>query len=236
MIQKNHKNQNEEPEEVIEAAIEKTEFFLFKNGKVLIISLCVVFVAVSAFFGIKYLYSAPREQKASTMAFVAEQQFARDSFAMALNGYNEAGTHNAGFLEVIEEYASTNVGNIANHYAGICYLKMGDYENAIKYLSAYKKVEGTAAILINSQNSGLIGDAYVQINKLEEAVKMYENTISSNVNDMTTPFYLKKLGLIYEKQNDTAKALAAYNRIKNEFYRSFEARDIDKYIGRLSQK
>ncbi|UKI39587.1 MAG: hypothetical protein L6V35_01520 [Alistipes putredinis] len=45
----------------------------------------------------------------------------------------------AGFLEVIEKYGSTPQGNIAKHYAGICYLKNGDLDNALAYLAKYKK-------------------------------------------------------------------------------------------------
>ena len=235
MIQKHQKNQHEEPEQVIEQAIEKTEFFLFRNGKMLLIGLGVLFVVVALFFGIKYMYSVPREQKASALMFAAEQQFARDSFAMALNGYEAADGHKAGFLEVIDRYGSTQVGNTANHYAGICYMKLGDYESALKYLSSYTAVKGLAADLVNAQNFGLRGDAYVQLNNLTEAVKMYEKAVNGYTNDLTTPYYLKKLALIYEKQGDNAKALAAYERVKNEFFRSYEARDIDKYIGRLSQ-
>ncbi len=235
MIQNHQKNQNEEPEQIIEQAIEKTEFFLFRNGKMLLIGLGVLFVVVALFFGIKYMYTAPREEKASALMFVAEQQFARDSFAMALNGYETADGHQAGFLEVIDRYGSTQVGNTANHYAGICYMKLGDYESALKYLSGYTAVKGLAANLVNSQNFGLQGDAYVQLNKLPEAVKMYEKAVSDYTNNLTTPYYLKKLALIYEKQGDNAKALAACERIKNEFFSSYEARDIDKYIGRLSQ-
>ena len=93
-------------------------------------TMIVVVVVVGGFFGYKYLISGPRAEKAAAMMFVAEQQFAGDSFALALNGDGNF----AGFLEVIDRYGSTDEGNLARHYAGICYLRLGEYQQALDYL------------------------------------------------------------------------------------------------------
>jgi hypothetical protein len=53
---------------------------------------------------------------------------------------------------------------------------------------------------------------------------------------LTTPMYLKKLGMILEQLNENTAALEVYKRIKYEFMNSIEARDVNKYIGRLEQK
>ena len=225
------KNQKEDPEQKIETAIDNTEIFIRKNGKVLLIVLGAVFLIVCAYFGAKYLYSMPREENASAMMFGAQQRFQVDSFDVALNG----GNGYAGFLEVIDTYGSTNAGNIANHYAGICYLKQGDYQNAIKYLGKYSHTKGIASEVINAQNYGLMGDVNVQLGNLQEAVKMFEKAVEATDNDFTAPYYLKKLGMVNEKLNNKAQALKAYERILNEYPTSFEGRDIEKYIGRLAQ-
>lgn len=54
-------------------------------------------------------------------------------------------------------------------------------------------------------------------------------------NGLTAPYYLKKIGLVYEKLGDKAKALDAYKTISGSYAGSMEARDIQKYIGRLEQ-
>lgn len=166
--------------------------------------------------------------------FVAEQQFAVDSFALALNGDGNF----AGFLEVIDRYGSTDEGNLARHYAGICYLRLGEYQQALDYLKEYsastKSVpEGAFG---RRRTGGLQGDAYAQLENYAEAVRMYEKAVAASDNSLSAPYYLKKAGGVYEKLGDYAKALAAYERISDDYPASMEARDIQKYIGRIQQQ
>ena len=58
----------------------------------------------------------------------------------------------AGFLDVVDKYGSTPSGNLAKHYAGICYLRTGDLENAAKYLAKFSHLKGIPGALINAQN------------------------------------------------------------------------------------
>ncbi len=218
----------QDPEQAIESAINKTEAFIFDNGKSLLTALAVILVVVGGFFGYKYLYAQPRANKAADMMFVAEQQFAADSFALALNGDG----NNDGFLEVIARYGNTPQGNIAQHYAGICYLRMGDFEQAAVHLAKYKARKGAPAQLLNAQNIGLQGDIKAEQGAMAEAVKLYVKAVEASDNNFTAPYYLKKAGMAYEALGDKAAALVQYNRIRDEFAMSLEARDIEKYIGR----
>lgn len=224
-------NQQEDPEVQIEQAINRSEHFIEKNGKKLLIALCVVVVVLGCYFGYTNLVKSPKEQKAAEVAYVAQQLFGKGDFAQALNGDG----NNAGFLDVIKNYGSTAAGNTAAHYAGICYIKMGDFKTAITYLEKYKDVEGTAAAIINAQNKGLIGDAYVELKENAKAISFYEKAVAASDNQLTTPYYLMKVAGVYEANGDTVKALAAYEKIKNTYFESMEARDIDKYIGKLTK-
>ncbi len=218
-------------EEAIESAINKTEEFLFTNGKTLLTFLAAIVLIVGGYFGYKHLYAQPRDAKAADMMFVAEQQFAADSYELALNGDGD----NAGFLQVIERYKGSAPGNLACHYAGICYIKLGDLEQAEAYLARYKPRGKTTALIINAQNLGLRGDLKVQKGDLKGALELYTKAIAAAHNSLTSPAYLKKAGLVCEKLGNKAKALELYNRIVDEFGASLEARDIDKSIGRVEQ-
>ena len=224
-------NHQEDPEVQIENALSKGESFIENNGKNMLIALCVIVALIGAYFAYTVLYKAPEEKKATQISFVAQQLFANDEFEKALSGDG----NNAGFTEVITKYGSTPTGNIAKHYAGICYLRLGDFNKAIELLKSYKKIEGTTASVINAQNVGLIGDAYAQLNDNKNAISNYETAISSSDNELTTPYYLMKAAGVYVAMGNNEKALECYNKIKNNYYRSLEARDIDKYIGRLSK-
>ena len=88
-----------------------------------------------------------------------------------------ATTTRAGFLDVIEKYGSTPSGNLAKHYAGICYLRTGDLENAAKYLAKFSQLKGIPGELINAQNYGLQGDIAVEQQDYARAVKFYEKAV-----------------------------------------------------------
>ena len=44
---------------------------------------------------------------------------------------------NWGFVKVIKEYSGTEAGNLAHFYAGDCYLRTGDFNNAVKHLKEF---------------------------------------------------------------------------------------------------
>ena len=221
--------QTKDPEVKIENALGKTENWLIRNRKVLMGILIAAVAVALIIFGYIHIYKNPRQLKASEASFVAEQYFANDQYDLALNG---DGT-NDGFVEVAEQYRNTAAGNMASHYAGICYLKLGDYDNAMEYLGKYKKVKGFPASIVNAQNAGLIGDVYSQKGDYKNAVAMYEKAVKESDNILTVPIYLKKAGLVYEQLGDNAKALECYQTLSEDYFNSLEARDIDKYIGRV---
>ncbi len=221
-----------DPEVIIESAIGNTEMFIMRNGRTLLMLLAAIIIIAGGYFGYKYLYQIPRGKKAAAMMFVAEQQFAADSFSLALNG--DGGSD--GFLQVIENYGGTAEGNLAKHYAGICYMRMGQYEEALSYLSKYKTVDGITGQIINAQNFGLRGDMSVQLKNYKEAASMYEKAVKASDNVLTTPYYLKKAAAVYAELGENAKALEAYKKIRADYGNSMEARDIDKYIGAIEQK
>ena len=226
-----HKSQTEDPEVAIQSAIGRVEGFIMNNGRSLLTALIVVVVVVGGFFGYKYLISGPRAEKAAAMMFVAEQQFAVERQRERVDG------NFAGFLEVIDRYGSTDEGNLARHYAGICYLRLGEYQQALDYLKEYSaSTKSVPEALLAAQNCGLQGDAYAQLENYAEAVRMYEKAVAASDNSLSAPYYLKKAGGVYEKLGDYAKALAAYERISDDYPASMEARDIQKYIGRIQQQ
>lgn len=221
----NKQDQKQDPEMVIESAIGRSEQFIERNGKLLLIILLVVVLGVSGYFGYKHLYLAPRADKAVAAMFTAQHQFEQDSFAMALPG----------FVAVMDEFGGTPQANVAAHYAGLCCLYTGDYQKAVEYFGEFKAVDGAAGEVISAQNLGLTGDAYVQMKDMQNGVMMYEKAAAASANDDTTPVYLKKAGMVNESLGNNAKALEQYKQIRSNYPQSFVARDIDKFIARVEQ-
>ena len=130
-----------------------------------------------------------------------------------------------------EQYGSTPTGNLAKHYAGICYLRLGDLANAQKYLAAYSPVKGLPGAIVNAQNYGLQGDVAVEQQEYAKAVKFYEKAVKAADNDYTAPLYLRKAGLAEKAQGNEAKAAEYFEKITVSYPASMEARDAEKYLG-----
>ena len=205
-------------------AISKSEQFIEKNQKIILIVIVAILVLIGGFFGYMKLIAEPRQEAASTEMFAAEQFFKNDEMDKALNG---EGKH-LGFLAIIDKYPHTKSGKLANFYAGSAYLSKGEFQKAIDYLEDFKSKD----VFLSSGAKAMIGDCYLELNKIDDAIKNYEKAVSSP-NEMTTPFVLFKLGVAYEMKKDNKKALETYKKIKSDFPSSMEAREIDKYISRL---
>jgi len=208
----------------IEEALGKTEHFIEKNQKIITIAVTVVVLVVLGFFAFKRFYLQPREAEAQTQVFMAEKYFEMDSLNKALNG---DGSY-PGFLQIIDDYSMTKTANLAKYYAGVVYLKKGEYQNAIDYLKKFKGRDK----LIASMAKGGIGDAYLELGDTESAIKYYKEAADNNVNDFTTPVFLMKLGFLYDSQKKYDLSLPLYERIQKDFSKSGEARGIEKYIAR----
>lgn len=225
----NNKQQENTYEEVVTETVSKTEKFFEKNQKLVTWALVAIIVVIGGYFANKYLIAQPRAEKASAEMFAAIQNFNNEEWQVALEGDGNY----AGFLEVIDNYGSTPQASLAAHYAGICYLKLGDKESALEYLAKYDAASGAPAEIINAQNLCLQADILVDGGDVKGAVALYRKAVEASDNSLTAPYCLKKLGLAEEALGNKEAALAAYQRILDEYNSSLEARDIDTHIGRL---
>jgi len=213
--------------ENVELALSKTEQFIEENQKNLIIVVLALVILIGSFWAYKRLYRLPLEQRAEKEVFQAQYYFEQDSFNLALYGDGI----NYGFLDIIDEYGSTKIGKLSNYYAGISYLRIGQFDDAIEYLQKVNFKDPR----LDAVSKGAIGDAYSELENYEEAISWYAKAILVN-DETTTPFYLMKQGILLEKTGQNEDALQSYQTIKDKYKTSTEARQIDKYITRVSLK
>lgn len=219
--------QNEQ--EVLGTAMNRTEEFFEKNSKLVIYGLVVLLVLAGGIFGYQQLISQPREKKAAEMIAQAQSRFeaATPDYQLALEG----DANGVGFLDLIDQYGSTPAGNLAKHYAGICYLRLDDLDNAATYLAQYKAAKGIPAQIINAQNLGLQGDIAVEKGDYAAAIKFFEKAIKSSDNNLTAPMYLRKAALAAKAMGNNEQAIAFAKQILDQHPESTEARTAEKLIG-----
>ena len=221
-------DQTEQKIEGVEQALSRTERYIEENQKSLTIIVLAITVIVVGFTLYKRYIVGPKELEAASQMYIAEQYFEADSFNLALYGDG----NNMGFVEIIDEYGITKSANLSNYYAGISYLHLGEYENAIDYLKDFDSKDE----MVSSIATGAIGDAFIELGKEKDALSMYLKAAKQRKNNFTSPIYYMKAGQVYENRSEFKKALGVYENIKKEFPESTEAQDIDKFIARVKMK
>ena len=220
------KNKSEKDETIVDVVevYSKTERYIEENQKSLSIIIIAIVCIVGGFFAYKKLYVAPLEVEAQSQMFIAEKYFRTDSLNKAINGDGNY----LGFLDIIDEYSVTPSGNLANYYLGICYLRLGNYESAIEYLSTYDSDDG----MVSSIATGAIGDAYMELGETENALNYYLQAANNRRNDFTSPIYLMKAAMVHEELQQFEKAVAVYNDINDNFSETKEGLEVEKYLSR----
>jgi tetratricopeptide (TPR) repeat protein len=209
---------------------EKKGSFIQENAKSLTFIGGGVVVLILLYFGYQQFYLSPRAITAAEQIYKAQQYATIDSLQRrAIDGDGSF----PGFKEISEEYNNTKSANIANAYLGGLYLRQGQFEDAIKSLEKYSD---TGSEILDPLVTGMIGDAYSELQDYKKAASYYKKAADKSANSFTTPLMLKKLGLVAEAQQDYAQALNAYKRIKADFPDSQEATTIEAYIARVEVK
>ncbi len=210
-------------------AMTKTERFFEENGKKITWAIFALFILAAAIFGYRELVMEPTESRAAAAIYPSQVIFEAETpnYETALEG----DASSAGFLSVIAEYGSTASGNLARHYAGVCYMKMGEYDKALSYLTQYKAQKGSAAQIIYAQNIGLQGDIAVEKGNYTSAVALFKKAADSSENPLTTPLYLRKAGMAAQAAGNMAEARELYESVVKLYPSTAEARTAEKYLG-----
>lgn len=217
-------NKTEEQFAAVEETLTRTEQWVENNQKQLSTFVFGVVVVIALYLAYDKFYVQSVNEEAQTELFVAVEYFEKDSFNLALNGVND----NLGLLDIIDDYGSTDAGNLANYYAGISYLRTGDNESAIEYLSDFSSDDE----IISTVCYGSIGDAYMNIDEVDDAINYWTKAAFNSENEFTAPIYLKRAAMALEQEEKFSKAVEYYTLIKTNYSTSDEARDIEKYINR----
>ena len=231
---------NKKQKEVLEQneALNKSEEFILKYKKTIIIAVVALLAIIAGIFVYKAYVSGPREDKASTALGRGQQYFDADQYDKALNG---DGANFAGFLKIASDYSSTDAGNLANLYAGLCYANLGKWENAVKYLDQYSPADDA---VVSPAAVAALGNAYAHVNQLDKAVSalkkaadMADSKGLDGVNNSIAPTFRLQAAEILESQGKKEEALKMYQEIKSKYVNSalVQSQEIDKYIERLSE-
>lgn len=209
-------------------AISKSEAFILKYKKTLIVAIVAVVVIVGGIYVYNNFVAKPNAEKASTMLAKGQALFATGEYDKALNG---DGAY-IGFVKIADKYSYTKAGNLANLYAGLSYAQKGDAKNAIKYLEEFDLCGDD---MISPAAIGALANCYAQVGKVDKAIDKLAEAAKKADNNTLSPIFLLQEAQLLESQNKNDEALKIYKEIKSKYFQSPEAAEIDKYIEKLSK-
>ena len=128
--------------------------------------------------------------------------------------------------KIADEYSGTKAANLAEAYIGICYAHLGKYDEAVKALDKFSGDDQMVAPAIK----GAMGNCYAELGQLDKATPLLLKAADEADNNSLSPIYLLQAGEILVKQGKYDDAINAYTKIKDKYFRSYQAMDIDKYI------
>lgn len=184
-----------------------------------------IFLAVVVGVFLWQRHQHQRDAAAQRDIFQAVYAFEAGNFAQALRSDGTC----AGFLDIIQEYRGTKTANLAHLYAGICYMRQQDYQEAIQHLQQFRARD----YLAQARAWALIGDAYTEQQNYAQAAVYYLKAADYKPNAFFTPTYLQNAALAYEALEDYQAALKCYQRIVKTYPKSDLYEEACKHTSRL---
>lgn len=219
--------------ETLDTTANKTEEFVVKYQNLILGFIGVVAIGVLGYLGYTNFVVEPKAKEA-----VSELNQAQYYFELAVNSvdsdslYRRAlngGEGKYGFLDIIENYKGTPAAKLAKYSAGMAYLNLKQYENAIAYLDEFSADD----VLLSALAKGAIGDAYAQLGQVDKAFNYYIEASKINNNMYSTPKYLYKAAMLGAENGKRNQAIEFLNRIENEYPKSEEAKWVAVQKGKL---
>ncbi|MDR1526834.1 MAG: tetratricopeptide repeat protein [Dysgonamonadaceae bacterium] len=217
--------QSTQAEKSVSEILSKTDQFVDKYLKQILIAVAVVIIIVIGIIAMRHYYLLPREKNAEAALFPGQNYFSNQQWEKALNGDS---IEYIGFLGVMDEFSGTLSANLAKAYAGLCQYQLGAYEDALQSLKSYKGKDQ----LFAAQVIGAIGDCEVNLGNVKEGIAAFRKAADLANSSLLSPVYLNKEAIAYESLGDYRAALGTYKTIQSKYPQSPEAASIEKYIER----
>lgn len=201
------------------------EFFEEHKQKIVIAvsAVAVIILAITWYFNKRAEDNMYAAEKLSQIIKSYEQ----GQFQKAIDG--EPGTQLVGLKNLVENYGSTEQGELAKIYLANSYYSLGNYEEALRYFSEYS---GSSRLHQSTAYAG-IAACYENKSDYENAAEYYEMASKTYDLQSQTADFLLNASINYLKIGDNDQAKTLLEKIKNEYSSSAAAREVEKYLSQI---
>lgn len=174
------------------------------------------------------IYSGNQEEEAANLLGIAEQELREGNYLNALEGNEEEFT--LGFVQIANNYGSTEAGNLAYYYAAAAEYELGNYQDALSYIEEYDVPDGILGVAPISMHANIL----IGLERYEEAGEKFEQAANWDENDSTTPYNLYKAAEAYREAGEYEQALDLVDTIIDEYPNSQQLAQAERLKGLLS--
>ncbi|MBC7537063.1 MAG: tetratricopeptide repeat protein [Ferruginibacter sp.] len=224
-------------------ALVKARSFWDKYSKPIIYAGSAVILVIAGWLGYQNFIKIPKEKEANAQIFPAEAifdkmattEFNKDSVNIALNGGSVEGRKVTGLLKLISKYDGTPAANRAKYMVGASYLQLKEFDKAIKYL---KDFDGNGAGQVESAAYLMLGHAYSEQKKTEDALSYYKKAADVNARDESLSPNALLIAASYANEIGKSKdAIELYRKLKDKYPTSASVTngEVDKQLAKLGE-
>jgi tetratricopeptide (TPR) repeat protein len=152
----------------------------------------------------------------------------KSQFNAAIQGKPEQGI--IGLKAIVDNYGSTEAGEIARFYLANSYFQLGQYDDALKQFDAFS---GGDALLRSSALAGIAG-CYEAKKEYAKAAPQFEKAAGVFAGNANAPEYLNSAARCYGLAGEKEKAVTLLKQLKKDYPTSQYARDADRFISQFS--
>ncbi|MCO6472169.1 MAG: tetratricopeptide repeat protein [Melioribacteraceae bacterium] len=189
------------------------------------ISIAAIAIAVIVVAIIVYNNKVESDNLAATTELSRVMPFyERGNYRQAIDG--QPGTNNIGLFKIVDEYGSSEQGEVAKIYLANSYYYLGKIDSALTFYSDFggsnKMFKATA----------LAGEAacYHNMGEFEKAASKFESAAGIDKFNALNADYLLNAGLSYVEAGQKEDAKTVFEKLGEEYPNSAPGRDIGRYL------
>lgn len=214
-------------QDVLLETFSKAQSFYDKNKNTVIGSAIAVIILIAGSVGY-YYYAEAQESEAQELMGQASQAYLQGNYEKALTGSDADFT--VGYKQIINNYGMTDAANLARYYAAVSTFKLGNYQEALKYIENYEVPAGIMGVGPLSFHAVI----HTELGNHAEAAELYVKAAEWNVNDSTTPYNYLEAANAFHDAGNAEKAQQYAQKIIAEYNNSDQVTEAERLLGMLA--
>jgi tetratricopeptide (TPR) repeat protein len=149
------------------------------------------------------------------------------SYLEAIEG--QEGTNVAGLKKIVEDYGSTENGELAKIYLANAYSFLGRNDEALEYYEDYSGSNKTFKATSLAGQAGI----YSFKQEFEKAADLYLKASRVSENNPLNPEYMLNAGINYLSSGNEENAKELFETIRKDYPASTAFREVDRYLSQI---